>query len=80
MMTLGADLAPPGATGEFLGLWRLIGDGGAFLGPVAVGVIAGSMGLSGSAVFLSCIGFLAAGTIASLVRETRNVAIEPAPR
>jgi predicted MFS family arabinose efflux permease len=23
MMTLGADLAPPGATGEFLGVWRL---------------------------------------------------------
>ncbi len=26
MMTLGADLAPPGAAGEFLGFWRLIGD------------------------------------------------------
>ncbi|MGH2562264.1 MAG: MFS transporter, partial [Thermomicrobiales bacterium] len=80
MMTLGADLAPPGATGEFLGLWRLIGDGGAFLGPVAVGVIAGSMGLSGSAIVLSSVGFLAAGTIASLVRETRQVVTEPVPQ
>lgn len=80
MMTLGADLAPRGATGEFLGLWRLIGDGGSFLGPVTVGVIAGAMGLSGSAIVLSCIGFLAAGTIASLVRETRLTVAEPAPQ
>lgn len=28
MMTLGADLAPKEATGEFLGVWRLIGDSG----------------------------------------------------
>ncbi len=37
MMTLGADLAPPGATGEFLGIWRLIGDVGAVTGPLMVG-------------------------------------------
>ena len=37
MMTLGADLAPPGATGEFLGLWRLIGDTGRAGGPPAGG-------------------------------------------
>src|SRR5699024_8612865 len=33
MMTLGADLAPEGATGEFLGIWRLIGDVGMVAGP-----------------------------------------------
>ena len=37
MMTLGADLAPRGATGPFLGLWHLIGDIGSTGGPVAGG-------------------------------------------
>ena len=71
MMTLGADLAPNGATGEFLGIWRLIGDLGSFLGPIVVGVIAGVFSLNGSAYALSLIGFAAALTLALLVRETR---------
>lgn len=73
MMTLGADLAPDGATGEFLGLWRLIGDAGAFLGPVAVGIIAGAAGLQGSAVVLAIVGMAASATLALLVRETRQI-------
>jgi MFS family permease len=71
MMTLGADLAPNGATGEFLGIWRLIGDLGSFLGPIVVGVMAGVFSLNGSAYALSLIGFAAALTLALLVRETR---------
>jgi MFS family permease len=71
MMTLGADLAPRGATGEFLGIWRLIGDAGAFLGPIAVGVIASSTSLSVSAYLLSAIGISATFTLAFLVKETR---------
>jgi MFS family permease len=73
MMTLGADLAPEGATGEFLGLWRLIGDAGAFLGPVSVGIIAEWAGLRGSAVVLAVVGVAAALTLALLVQETRRV-------
>ena len=38
MMTLGADLAPKGSIGEFLGLWRLIGDIGSTGGPLVVKV------------------------------------------
>lgn len=79
MMTLGADLAPEGATGEFLGLWRLIGDAGAFLGPVSVGVIAGAAGLRGSAVVLAAVGVAAALTLALLVRETRHAARSSSP-
>jgi len=75
MMTLGADLAPPEATGEFLGIWRLIGDSGAFLGPTVVGIIAGLLSLQGSAWVLAGIGVAAALTLALLVRETR---IDPA--
>jgi MFS family permease len=75
MMTLGADLAPAGATGEFLGLWRLIGDSGAFLGPISVGVIAGAVGLRGSALVLAAVGVTAALTLALLVRETRQMSV-----
>ena len=71
MMTLGADLAPPGATGEFLGIWRLIGDAGAVLGPLTVGLVAGAVGLGGGAWVLSLTGWLAVMTLAGLVRETR---------
>ena len=74
MMTLGADLAPPEATGEFLGLWRLIGDSGGFLGPIVVGVVAAALSLNGSAWALSIVGIIAALTLALLVRETR---VEP---
>jgi MFS family permease len=71
MMTLGADLAPRGATGEFLGIWRLIGDAGAFMGPIAVGALAATTSLTGSAYLLSAIGFSATLTLAFLVKETR---------
>ena len=71
MMTLGADLAPPGATGEFLGVWRLIGDVGAVTGPLLVGAVAATVGLAGGAWVLSIAGWLAVFTLARLVRETR---------
>lgn len=71
MMTLGADLAPEGATGEFLGIWRLIGDAGMVAGPLAVGLIATWLGLTGSAIALMVAGFLASGILFFLVKETR---------
>ena len=70
--SLGADLAPPGATGEFLGIWRLIGDVGGVLGPVAVGLVAAAVGLTGGAWVLSVAGWLAVVTLAVLVQETRG--------
>lgn len=71
MMTLGADLAPPGATGEFLGIWRLIGDLGMVVGPLLVGAFAGALSLDGSAMALMVAGLLASLTLAFLVKETR---------
>jgi len=71
MMTLGADLAPEGATGEFLGIWRLIGDVGMVAGPLAVGLIATWLGLTGSAIVLMIAGFLASAILFFLVKETR---------
>lgn len=71
MMTLGADLAPTEATGEFLGVWRLIGDIGMVTGPLMVGAIAGALSLGGSAFALMFAGFAASLTLAFLVKETR---------
>jgi MFS family permease len=71
MMTLGADLAPKGATGEFLGLWRLVGDSGRASGPVVVGGLTDSTGFTFTAIALGGVGVAAALTLALLVKETR---------
>ena len=70
MMTLGADLAPPDAIGEFLGVWRFIGDAGSAGGPLVVGIIADALGLAATAFVLSGIGIAAAVILSVLVRET----------
>ncbi|HZJ10954.1 MAG TPA: MFS transporter [Trueperaceae bacterium] len=70
MMTLGADLAPDAATGEFLGLWRMIGDAGMVSGPLLVGAVAQftTLGISAGAVAL--VSAAAAGWFAFRVPET----------
>jgi MFS family permease len=70
MMTLGADLAPREATGEFMGVWRLIGDLGATGGPVMVGGVADLIGLEAAALMLTGVGLIAATTLLLFVRET----------
>ena len=70
MMTIGSDLAPVSARGEFLGLWRLIGDSGATVAPLVIGVIAQQLTLPAAAVAISGSGMLAAGVFAFLVPET----------
>lgn len=70
MMTLGADLAPLEDTGQFLGLWRFIGDAGGVGGPLIVGNFADAFGLSTAAFSLSGIGVLASATLLVFVRET----------
>jgi MFS family permease len=71
MMTLGADLSPPGATGEFLGLWRLIGDTGQAGGPLLVGALTDALGFEASAFILAGVGLAASLTLALMVKETR---------
>lgn len=72
MMTLGSDLAPRDAMGEFLGLWRLIGDGGNTGGPLVVGAVADLTGLGLAAIVLAGVGALAAANLAWFVPETRR--------
>jgi len=70
MMVLGADLAPQETRGEFLGLWRLIGDAGSSGGPLAVGNVAGLVALPMAAWVLCGVGLTAAAIFALLVPET----------
>lgn len=70
MMTLGADLAPNDATGEFLGLWRMIGDAGMVGGPLLVGAVAQFTTLGVSAGAVALVSAAAAGWFALRVPET----------
>jgi MFS family permease len=81
MMTLGADLAPREAMGEFLGVWRLIGDGGALGGPLLVGGIADALALGPAIFAIAAVGMIAACILGFFVPETlkqRTIAT-PAP-
>ena len=40
VMTLGADVTPPHGRARFLASWRLLHDGGMFVGPLVVAVVA----------------------------------------
>lgn len=69
MMTLGADLAPKEARGEFLGLWRLIGDGGQTGGPIIVGQVADLVALPTAAWAMAAAGLCAALVFGLLMPE-----------
>jgi len=70
MMTLGADLAPERSRGEFLGLWRFVGDIGSAGSPLLVGGIADLLGLVTTPLFISGMGLLGAAILGLLVPET----------
>ncbi|MEJ2288250.1 MAG: MFS transporter, partial [Deinococcales bacterium] len=70
MMTLGADLAPREALGEFLGVWRLVGDAGSSGGPLLVGAVADVLDLGLAAVAVAVVGLGAALVFAYRVPET----------
>jgi MFS family permease len=72
MLTLGADLAPPDSRGEFLGIWRLIGDTGGTVGPIIGGAIAGWLALPIAAVVMGSSGLLSSLIFATLVPETNQ--------
>jgi MFS family permease len=70
MMTLASDLAQPGTVGEFLGVWRVIGDAGSMGGPVVVGAVADVLTLETAAVVIATVGLGAAVVFAWGVPET----------
>jgi len=69
-MTLGADFAPPRQRGEFLGVWRLMGDSGSFAGPILMGYIASSFLLSTAFTVTAGLGLVGILMMVFFVKET----------
>ncbi|MCU0512758.1 MAG: MFS transporter [Anaerolineae bacterium] len=70
MMTLGSDVAPPAERGEFLGVWRLIGDIGFSGGPIIVGAVADALVLPAAALAMSGAGLASVLIFGLFVPET----------
>jgi MFS family permease len=70
MMTLASDLAEPGTMGEFLGVWRLVGDVGSMGGPVVVGAVADALTLGGATLVIAATGVAASAIFGWGVPET----------
>ena len=73
MMTLGADLSPSKGRGEFLGIWRLIGDIGGAGGPYLVGAVADVVALPTAALVMAAAGLAAASVFGFLLPETNDL-------
>jgi MFS family permease len=69
-MTLGADFAPPNERGEFLGVWRLMGDSGSFAGPIFMGYIANTFVLATAFTITSMLGTIGIFMMIFFVKET----------
>jgi MFS family permease len=75
VMIIGADLArASGRQGQFLGLWRLIGDLGISLAPLLAGVLVDSAGLAAASLSVAGLGLAGALVMAYLVAETLRAA------
>jgi MFS family permease len=70
VMTLGADFAPEGRRGEFLGVWRFISDAGSAGGPLAVSFIVGIASLAFASTVVAVLGLTGALVMWRLVPET----------
>jgi MFS family permease len=70
LLTVGADLAPPAHRGEFLGIWRLIGDLGHAGGPMMIGALIDLATLLAASLATAGIGFACAGVMYWLMEET----------
>jgi MFS family permease len=71
VMIMGADLArASGQHGQFLGLWRLIGDVGISAAPLLAGMIVRSGGLAAASLTVAGIGVFGSLVMAFVVVET----------
>jgi hypothetical protein len=71
VMIMGADLArASGRHGQFLGLWRLIGDVGISVAPMLTSTIVDAAGLAAACFAVAGIGFAGSAVMALLVIET----------
>lgn len=77
--TFGADLAPEGERGEFLGVWRLMGDSGSLAGPMLFGAAASAFTLASAFHFAVAAGLLGVVVLAFTDEPLRRDPISRAP-
>lgn len=73
VMIIGMDLSPPGQRGQFLGVWRLIGDVGWVGGPLLSGVLVEIFSLAAASLFAGALGILGGLVLLFLVPETSRI-------
>ena len=71
-MIMGADLAPSGEPGPFLGVWSLICDLGSSTGPLLLGSLAEHFSLEVGCVTVACLGFFATAWFWLMTPESLN--------
>src|SRR5215468_4735164 len=75
VMIIGADLARASLQqGQFLGLWRLIGDLGISLAPLLAGVLVDAAGLAAASLAVAGLGLAGSLVMVFLVAETLTAA------
>ena len=79
IMALGADLSPRANRGEFLGVWRLLGDAGHAGGPFVFSAATGFFTLGATLGLAGVVGLAGAALAAWLVPETRPPLRPPPP-
>ena len=72
VMIIGMDMAPPDQRGQFLGVWRLLGDLGVVSGPLLAGLMANIATLAAASFSAATLGLLGAAAFLFLVPETRH--------
>jgi MFS family permease len=72
VQTIGTDVAPPGARGTFLGLWRFAGQGGTLLSPIVFAVLADELSYGWSFVFIALSASVVVYLLFRYIPETRT--------
>ena len=70
MLTLSADLPPREYRGEFLGLWRVMGEGGRSGTQLVIGSCAAALSLAAAPLIVATLGLAAVACFARFVPET----------
>jgi MFS family permease len=77
--TLGADVAPPGARGVFLGIWNFTGQSGSSLSPLVFAALAAVAGYPAAFVFLAAAALGVAAMLAAFIPETARPVLRSPP-
>ncbi|MBI9099389.1 MAG: MFS transporter [Spirochaetaceae bacterium] len=71
-MTLGTDLAPSKAPGQFLGIWRFFSDGAMAAGPLMIGLISSRFSLGISPLFVGTLGLCTAAVLLKFMDRMKH--------